>query len=90
MYELERELGVTPTNSKREFLQDSGFANQFTTRFPLGQFSADATKSMKIVLMVSVIDSLGAITNATTLIKVDLKNPASLPQQILFYQTFYT
>lgn len=67
LYEKERELGVNPVNSRRDFIQDSGFVNEMSTRLSIGKSSA----SMNILLMVSVIDSYGAVTNTTQLIKVE-------------------
>lgn len=36
LYDLERELGVNPINSKRDFLHDNLFKNEFSTRLNLG------------------------------------------------------
>ena len=44
---------------------------------------------MKVLVMVSVIDSLGAITNASALLKVGFKYPSSLESQIGFYWGFF-
>ena len=74
LYEEERELGVNPVNSRRDFVSDTLYINELTTRLPMGR----ASKSMEILLMASVSDSLGAVTNTTKKIKVDLKYPSSL------------
>ena len=87
LYEAERELGVNPVNSKRDFLQDTGYINELTTRLTIGKFSSLNT-SMHVLLMVSVIDSYGAVTNTTQLIQVQQKY-SLLSQQVTHYESFY-
>ena len=89
IYQEERKLGVSPINSRRDFLRDTLFKNELGTRIPVGKPNSDAGKHLKILLMVSVIDSLGAVTNSTIQIKVANKH-SSLSQQVAFYEQFYT
>ena len=47
------------------------------------------SKSMDVLVMVSAIDSLGAVTNSTKKIRVELKHPSSLDLQVTHYEQFY-
>ena len=89
LYAIERELGVNPVNSRRDFLEDTGFVNQLQIKLPGGQTSTNAAQSMRVLLMVSVIDSLGAVTNVTRILKVAPKYP-SLSQQVSHYAQYYS
>ena len=73
LYELERELGVNPVSSKRDFLKDGGFFNELNIQLPMGRKSSNSSLDMIVLLMVSVSDSLGAVTNSTTTIRVKNK-----------------
>ena len=66
LYETERVLGVTPVSSRRDFLSEIGYVNQLETRLPLGRDRV----GNRVLLMVSIIDALGATTNSTIEIRV--------------------
>ena len=85
LYELERGLGVSPVNSRRDFLAESGLRNELSIRIPMGRQS----QSMDVLIMVSVIDSLGAVTNVTQKAKVSPRHPTSFDEQVIILQSFY-
>ena len=76
LYELERELGVNPVNSRRDFLRDGGYLSELSTRLPMGRKNSNSSLDMMITVMVSVTDSLGAVTNSTISVKVRNKHAA--------------
>ena len=84
-YDLERELGVSPVNSRRDFLADAGFKNELKVKLPMGS----AGSGMDVLIMVSVVDSLGAVTNSTREVKVEPRYPGSLPQQMNHYRQYF-
>ena len=88
LYDLERELGVNPVSSQRDFLSDTQYQNELLITLPHGRVDTDPNKSMKVLIMASVIDSLGAVTNSTIAVKVETKY-SNLGDQVSHYQQFY-
>ena len=74
LYEEERKLGANPLGARREFLGDSGVSNELAVRLPLGKQS----EQMRVLVMVSVRDSLGSVTNSTREVRVDARYRSSL------------
>ena len=88
LYQEERSLGVNPVNSRRDFLGDSGFRSELVSRLPIGTPSSNSSLTMKVLVVVSVSDSLGAVTNSTKLIRVSNKH-SSFGEQLTLYESFY-
>lgn len=74
LYEEEIVRGVNPVSERRNFISDTQFMSELTTRLPMGR----SQKSMEVLVMITVTDSLGAIRNCTRKLKVDPKFPSSL------------
>ena len=91
LYDEERELGVNPVNSKRDFLRDTQYLNTFSGRLSRGVQNSNPALSYRVLVLVSIIDSLGAVTNQTKAIRVTPKYPsnAQVDQQLLHYTQFY-
>ena len=78
-------MGVNPVSSRRDFLADTNSVNQLETRLPLGRKTGPMAE---VLLLVSVTDSGGAITNSTAKIRVNLRN-GGLVAQTAFCARFY-